>query len=178
MDGRKDEIMTFKLLGSACILLVCGGFGYHLAWHYQREISMLQKLCHVIAYMESVLQYSPIPLPLLCGRCATETNGILSAIFSQLSEKMDSQEFSDVKCCMTTVLKDKKELPDSVVDLLTLLGRQLGNFDLDGQVKSLRDVKEICGRLITQLAEDKGIRIRRYKTLGLCVGAALVIVFI
>ena len=170
--------MTIKLLGSACILLICGGFGYHLAWRYQREVSMLRQLFHVIGYMECVLQYSSMPLPLLCQKCASETVGILSAVFSQLAEKMDAQLFSDVQSCMAVVLKDKKELPDSLIELLTLLGRQLGNFDLDGQVKSLREIKNDCARLLTQLAEDKGNRIRRYKTLGLCVGAALVIVFI
>ena len=64
------------------------------------------------------------------------------------------------------------------MDALILLGRWLGRFDLDGQLKGLDAVRQECRRHLEELNNNREVRLRSYQTLGLCAGAAIAILFI
>ena len=62
--------------------------------------------------------------------------------------------------------------------MLLLLGSSLGRFDLAGQLKGLSAVKGQCALELQELRTDREPRLRSYRVLGLCAGAALVILLI
>jgi hypothetical protein len=49
---------------------------------------------------------------------------------------------------------------------------------LEGQLQGIASVHSACERTLEQLSNNREMRLRSYQTLGLCVGAALVILFI
>ena len=61
---------------------------------------------------------------------------------------------------------------------MLLLGKSIGRFDMDGQIKGLEAVRQDCRRRLDELSKDRDTRLRSYQTLGLCAGAALAILFI
>ena len=61
---------------------------------------------------------------------------------------------------------------------LRLLGQTLGRFDLPGQLKGIKAVQESCRRELARLERNRDARLRSYQTLGLCAGAALVILLV
>lgn len=170
--------MAVKTFGAVCILVVCGGYGYYLEWQQRLETHLLHQLIDILDFMECELQYRMTPLPTLCEKCSHEITGSLKTVFIQFSKELSSQILPDPARCMESVLAKSNRIPQETKKALLLLGTQLGRFDLGGQVRCLDSVKNTCGRIIDTLNSEKRINGKHYKTLGLCVGAALVIIFI
>ena len=58
------------------------------------------------------------------------------------------------------------------------LGDSLGRFDLSGQIQGLASVQKRAEFELEQLRRNQDVRLRSYQTLGLCAGAALVVLFL
>ena len=128
--------------------------------------------------MACELQYRQTPLPNLLAMSADETAGSIRQIFLAMSRELERQIVPDAGCCMQVVLDDFPKLPEMVRQKLELLGRTLGRFDLQGQLAGLETVSQLCQRDLDGLLVNRDSRLRSYGTLGLCAGAALVILFI
>jgi len=170
--------MYLKILGAIIILLSCGGIGFRIAHNHNRELSVLQQLINVLDFMECELQYRLTPLPDLCRQAASEQSGILSSIFLCLSQELEDQISPNVDACMHAALNRIQNIPPSTLEIMKQLGRSLGRFDIEGQLLGLESIRQICRQTLRQLNEHKQIHLRGYQTLGLCAGAALVILFI
>ncbi len=170
--------MILKLLGAIFVIAGCGVFGFYLAAGHRRQEAALRQLISVLDYMECELQYRLTPLPELCRQAARECSGVLKHAFLELSRELEDQIAPDVQRCMTAALSKCPDMPSRTLEALQLLGRSLGRFDIDGQLKGLEAVRQECRRSLGQLAQNREYRIRSYQTLGICAGAALAILFI
>lgn len=170
--------MMFKWIGAICVLVACGGFGFQIATAQRKEVRMLRQLIHILDFAECELQYRLTPLPDLCRNIAQECTGQLNKLFLRLSDELDEQISPNVSSCMQAAIATIGSAPKHVIDILKLLGSSLGKFDLNGQLRGLQSVRSECNRRLDALSENQDARLRSYKTLGLCAGAALVILFI
>lgn len=167
--------MTIKLIGAVLIIVACGAFGYRIAATHKREERTLKNLICALDFMECELQFRMTALPELCRQTAADTNGILANVFVSLADELESQICPDVKSCMTAVLNKTKDIPSKTLESLHLLGQSLGRFDLQGQLKGLETVRQECRIKLNKLMGNSDVRTRSYQTLGICAGAALVI---
>lgn len=169
--------MNLKWVGAVFVILSCGGFGFYLTTVHKREEKMLRNLLGVLDYMECELQYHLTPLPDLCRQAAKQGDGVLAKIFFRLADELESQISPDVQSCMGVTLAVSGTLPGKVLENLKFLGNSLGRFDLEGQIKGLESVRSHCRHDLQALEKDKDVNLRSYQTLGICAGAALVILF-
>ncbi len=139
---------------------------------------MLRQLIGMLDYMECELQYRLTPLPELCIRAGNREEGLLQKVFIRLAEELRNMSTPEVTGCMTTVLSEFSGLPLSVQHALERLGKSLGRFDLTGQIRGLDALRRECGRTLENLSTHREERLRSYRTLGLCAGGAIVILFI
>ena len=167
--------MMLKWIGAILILISTGGFGFMLATNHKKEMAALKRLMNVLDYMECELQFRMYALPNLCRNAALETEGILRRVFQLLANELEEQISPDVKRCMQSVLARVSNLPPQTAECLKYLGDILGRFDLEGQLKGLNGVRQECQGRLNRLLGNADVRIRSYQTLGLCAGAALVI---
>lgn len=167
--------MTVKLLGALMIILSCGSFGFVLAANHKRELKLLKQFISALDYMECELQYRLCPLPELCRMTAGETEGILKKVLLLLSQELEDQISPDVRRCVHSVLSQIRNLPGGTAECFRLLGDNLGRFDLAGQLKGLETVRNECRVKLSKLSGTSEVRVRSYQTIGLCAGAALVI---
>jgi len=79
---------------------------------------------------------------------------------------------------MRSAVRTYNQLPPSAKRILLYLGRILGRYDLEGQLQGLDQVIEECTRAFRNMENDREIRIKSYRTLGMCAGAALAVLFI
>ncbi len=170
--------MNFKLLGVISVLCGCGGVGFHIAYNYRREIKTLRQLIGILDFMECELQYRLTPLPELCRMAAREFKDDPGPVFLNLALEMESQISSDVERCMCAALESIKRIPPITQSGLEMLGKNLGRFDLSGQLKGIDAVRSDCRRRLKTLEDNRDNRVRSYQTLGLCAGAALAILLI
>ena len=170
--------MYLKLIGAILIVTGCGGVGFRIAASYKYEEKLLRQLCSILDFMESQMEYRLTALPQLCRQAAVGRCAPLERLFVMLSNELDSQVSPDAASCMRCAITKTAALPTSVKRHLIDLGNNLGMFDLDGQTKSIREVREHCLKNLHDLSQNKESRLRSYQTLGLCAGAALSILLI
>ena len=170
--------MILKLIGAAFVVVGCGGIGFRIAANHRFEEKNLRQLIGILDYMECELQYRMTPLPELSRQASKEFPGLLGSIFLALSLEMDAQNSTDLETCMRAVLEKTGKVPPLTRAELLLLGRTIGRFDMEGQLKGLEAVRQECRRQVEALSYNRETRLRSYQTLGLCAGAALAILFV
>lgn len=170
--------MSLKWIGAILIVCGCGGFGFVMAWNYNRSLSSMRQLLWALDYMESELEFRLTPLPELCRKTALQLSGSLKAVFMAFIQELESQIAPDASFCMKAALKRVPDLPKAAAEYLELLGSTLGQFDLQGQLRGMDALHTRCASELTQMEGMRSQRIRSYQTLGLCAGAALAILFI
>ena len=169
--------MNSKWIGAIFVLVSCGGFGFSIAHGYRRREFLLRQLLTALEMMASELEYRLTPLPELSRKAAKDSSGVLRDVFLNLARELDWQSEPDAGSCMRAAIEKCPDLPACIRRPLRQLGQTLGRFDLPGQIQGLKAVQDACRREIERLENNKDARLRSYQTLGLCAGAALVILF-
>ena len=170
--------MNYRLIGAICVIVSCGGAGFIMAAQYISQIRALTDLVVVLNYMENELQYRCTPLPELCRCAAQQVNGKLGYVFTYMADELESQVSPNVELCMISVLDKLTINYGSLHTILLDLSRNLGKFDMKGQLRALERARNMCSEVLKQLQMDKRERVRNYQTLGLCTGAAIAILFV
>ncbi len=170
--------MPVKYIGAVLIFIACSGFGFTMAANYRKEVSFLSDLIRILETMQSELEYRLTPLPQICEKAAEQASGALKSVFTALKEELEAQDAQDATECMRRALKSVKDIPEKTQNALKILGSSLGMFDLDGQTKEISAVIRQIGAQLNQLQQDQDTRLRSYRTLGLCLGAGLAILFL
>lgn len=170
--------MSYKWMGALLVIIGCGSVGFTAAANHRREEKMLGQLLDVLQFMESELQYRLTPLPELCRQAAMTVKDTLRSIFLAYVSELEAQISPDASSCMHAAIGCSREVPSSVRAVFLQLGQTLGRFDLPGQLQGLECAKEACRTHLKELEKNRDERLRGYQTLGLCAGAALVILFI
>lgn len=170
--------MNIKWIGAILIIFGCSGAGFSIARAYRTDQKLLQNIIRAISYMENVLLYNLTPLPDLCRQAGKETSGIVHEVFLNLARELDWQIAPDAYSCMYEALGKSHTLSPKIRRYFLQLGTSLGRFDLTGQVRELEAIRSSCEKELTMLDNNLDNRIRSYKTLGICAGMALAILFI
>lgn len=170
--------MSLRIFGAVLIVFGCGGFGAMLARNDRLAEQSLRSLCAGLDLMSSELQYRLTPLPDLCRMAGEELGGGVGAVFSALAMALEDQISPDVNACMHAALAKNPNLPEATAACFRILGTSLGRFDLEGQLRGLDRTRTECRERLAELAAGRDQRRRNYKTLSLCVGAALAILFL
>lgn len=170
--------MSVKILGAIMLICGCGSVGLSMAAAYRREEHTLRQLSIAIDLMCNELHQRSTPLPELCQIAAQGCSGGIAQFFMDLSTGLREQIGPDAPLCMLFVMKRSPKLPERVKTILEQLRPFMGRFDLEGQLKGLGAAKRRCQDELEYLGRDKDQRLRSYKTLGLCAGIALAILFL
>lgn len=167
-----------KWIGAAMIMIGCGGTGFFMAASHRRQEWELRHFMASLDYMQCELQYRLTPLPDLCRQTAAQSSGLIRKLFEHLANELEDQVAPDVQYCMNAAISMVPELESATASVAKEMGRTLGRFDLEGQIRGLEHARQDCRRELERLAENRDVRLRSYQTLGLCAGAALAILFI
>ena len=167
-----------KAIGAIMVLIGCCYLGFSSAAGINSEIRNLRKLHRALDFMMCELQYKLTPLPELCNITAGESSGCIKRFFEALAKELESQLSPDVKSCMRVAISKTSGISQLTRNCLLQLGSNIGRFDLPGQINGLESARSTCIQYIQNLESGKESRLKTYKTLGICAGAAMVILFV
>jgi len=170
--------MSTKWIGAVFVMVSCGGFGAGIAGGYRRRERLLRQLMHILENIQAELEFHLVSLPELTKQAAGDAGGILRDLFLNLTRELNWQAQPDASGCMYAAMEKTRDLPACLRRPLVQLGQTLGRFDLEGQMQGLESTREACRRELSRLEKNRDVRLRSYQTLGLCAGAALVILFL
>ena len=166
-----------RLMGAGCIVAGSGAFGFAMAAASRAEERQLRALLGALEYLSCELSYRLTPLPNLCRGAAEGRGGAVAEFFRSLAGALERQQEPDVQGCVRMILSEL-ELPGSLGRILGELGQTLGRFDLPGQLRGLELGIRETEQALRTIREGAPERRRSWQTLGLCVGAALAILFV
>lgn len=170
--------MNYRVIGAVCIIVACGGWGFLAAGQYTQKISLLREMRTLMDYLECELRYRNFPLPQLIRQASDQVTGKLQKLLLYLSEELDAQIRPNAQCCMVAALQRCSEIPMPIYQILLNFGTSLGKYDTQGQLVGVEATRAECVKALDVLERDCQTRVRSLKTLGLCAGAAIVILFI
>lgn len=170
--------MQLNWIGAFFIIAGCGWFGFSIASASRQEVRMLQEFLRAVNLIACELPYKLTPLPDLCRQVGNGTSGSIREIFLNLARELEWQIQPDVTSCMAEALAKSRTVPVKVRRQFFQLGTSLGRFDLSGQLKDLEFIRNTCETELEACAGNQELRQRSYRTIGLCTGAALAILFL
>lgn len=166
-----------RLMGALCIVAGSGAFGFAMAAASRREEKQLRQLLGALEFLSCELSYRLTPLPSLCRGAAEGRGGAVADFFLSLARELERQTEPEVQDCVNTILR-QMEFPSSLRRILEELGKTLGRFDLPGQLRGLELAIRETEQALRIIKDGAPERRRSWQTLGLCVGAALAILFV
>ena len=170
--------MMIRLIGAVLVITASTAMGFGVAAAHKKETLALQHLIRALEFMSWELEYRMPPLSELCRLTALQVTGPVRMLFMNLERELQMQIAADATCCMAVAIDKTDKLPAIVIQNLLLLGKTLGRFDLSGQLSGIASVCQLCCRDLEGLQNNQQLRLRSYRTLGICAGIALVILFI
>lgn len=168
--------MPHRVIGAILILAGCSGFGFLLAYQSIVEEQMLSQLVNALDYICCDLQFNMETLSVLFYNASRTTTGQLHRVLKTISTDLNAHSVSDPTECICCVLKKEQSIPGKVNTILINMSNSLGKFDLAGQLSGLEATKKLAQKELDKLIKNKQERIRTYRTLGICAGAALAII--
>ena len=170
--------MTIRIIGAILIVIGCSSVGFLMAHSYRKEISILSEFADFLNMLECELQYRSPPVALVIKSFAGEKKGELCVFLRQLSKELDSQIRPSVESCVNAAISKVNDLPKQTEVYVRKLGATLGLFDIEGQILEIQALrKEVIDKLAF-MQKNQSTQVKNYKTLGICAGAALAILFI
>jgi stage III sporulation protein AB len=170
--------MNNRVLGAILIVLSCACLGFGSAAGYAKEVRILESFRSAVRYMRNELNCRCIPLPDLC-KCAADTSeGVVAAFWSNLASELEAQICPDPLQCTLGALSRTKNVPQSMCDAVHMVGKTLGAFDLQGQLDGFDNICMHLDEVIHKRTKQQDIRVRGYRTAGVCAGIALAIILI
>lgn len=170
--------MTYRILGACLIVLGCGGAGFMVAANAKRETTTLKHIITVLEYWKNELNFHLTPLPELCRQTAAQTPGMIGHFWDDVAKELERQISPNVEKCIHATLHNFPDMPILSKQIIESLAKNLGRFDIDGMLQNINSCLSDAHLLLDKHTNNQDVRIRNYRTLGLCAGAAIVILFI
>ena len=167
-----------KLIGACLIIAGCSLFGIYIAIVYKQQLAVIKQLDHLLDNMRCELEYKLTPLPVLLRTAGCQARGCIMRVFCDVADALDDQIIPDVKTCFATVLNRHNDIPPGVKSCLTELSLTLGAYDLKGQLEGISYIQNLCRQKAIELEDNKGDKLRTFRTLGVCAGAAIAVILL
>ena len=167
-----------RYLGAIMVIFGCGSIGFLIAKRLLYEISSVRSLISTLEYWENALTYHHTTIPELCRIAHTIDSSEIGEFFKILGEQLDAHGSGNASHCIESTLLQCRDIPASTQKLIKQLARGLGEFDLNGQLLIFRSVLHEANIILEALSSNLNVRLRSYRTLGICAGVAISVLII
>ena len=163
-----------KLLGGAMILGASVWTGMHGAWRLRQMDGQLRELAAALDRMECEVSYTSTRFHPLCKRISDGSRGETAAFFRELAQA----PLTGPGMTKQAVVSSGLLLPETSYRALERLLDGFGHYDLESQVRLIRQAAEEIRQESERIRGQLAGRCRTYEMLGLCTGAAVLILVI
>lgn len=167
-----------KWIGVILIVGACGFCGFSMAGSYGELERCLRQLYSAMEIMRCQMEYRLTPLPELCQILSAACTGSIGKVFADLNRELEKADSGEAAVCMADALANNPQLPQPCVKSLRRLGATLGKTDLQTQLRGVTLEMEQVRMCLEQVVRERPGRVKSYRALGLCCGAALAILLL
>ena len=165
----KGIILIMMLFSSSYI-------GLLISKKYQNRVKELKEIKSLLKIFSTKIRLTYEPIPQIFKELGNKENSNISYIFKIASQNM--QELPAGKAWINAIDNQNTNLKKEDLEVLKGLSTLLGKVDLDGQVSEIELVDNFIDKQIEKAEDESKKNEKMYKTLGVTVGLAMVIIFI
>ena len=169
-------MMIFKFIFLTIILFGTSYIGILMAKKYSSRVKDLKEMRKALNFFEDKIKFTYEPIPDVFEEISSKVNENIGEIFKSSANLMQNESAGvswekAVDNANTNFTKEDNEI-------IKGLAKMLGKKDIDGQVSEIRLTNKFIDVQIKDAENEKNRNEKLYKTLGVTVGLAIVIVLI
>ena len=169
-------MMIFKFIFLTIILFGTSYIGILMAKKYSSRVKDLKEMRKALNFFEDKIKFTYEPIPDVFEEISSKVNENIGEIFKSSANLMQNESAGvswekAVDNANTNFTKEDNEI-------IKVLAKMLGQTDIDGQVSEIRLTNKFIDVQIKEAENEKNRNEKLYKTLGVTVGLAIVIVLI
>ena len=167
-------VIKFIILGA--ILIGTSYIGVLISKKYLNRLIDLKEMKKGLNFFEEKIKFTYEPIPEVFEEISSKINSNIGNIFYNASKEMKNKSAGEA--WESSVDSAKSDFTKEDIDIIKGLAKMLGKTDLDGQVSEIRLTDKFLDVQIKEAERERSKNAKLYKTLGVTVGLALVIILV
>jgi len=167
-------MIILKIIILILIFITSYLIGNKIAKQYSKRVEELEDMKNSLNILETKIRFSKEPLAVIFKDISNVSKN--KEIFEKANENMKTMlvgnSWRQAIESVNTNFKKKD------IEILKTLGNMLGKTDSKGQVNQIEEIKELLNIQIKNANSEKQKNEKLYKTLGMTIGLAIVIILI
>lgn len=160
------------------VLLFCAStyIGTLISKKYLNRVKDLKEIKNALNMFSTKIKFTYEPIPQIFAEISTKIKANIGEIFLMASKKMENLNAGEA--WIEALENSKTSMSKEDIEVLKGLSNLLGKVDLEGQVSEVTLVENFLDTQISLAEEEKNKYEKLYKTLGITIGLAVVIILI
>ena len=158
------------------LFVMISGIGIIISDKYKKRVIDLKEMQMALNMFETKMKFTYEPIPSIFMQIAQNTKPNISRIFEQSAKKMKNLSAGDA--WTQSINESKNYLKEEDKQILTSMNRLLGKTSIEGQISEIKLTSNFLNHQIKKAEEEEQKNKKMYKTLGVTLGLAIVIILI
>ena len=169
-------MLGIKIIIYSFIFLSCSLIGILVSKKYINRVNELKEFKNALNLFKTKIRYTYEPIPDIFKEISENVNSNISEVFKNAANKMDILAAGDA---WNLALKiDTLNINDEDRNVLKNLSKLLGKTDLQGQINQIEMTSDYIEEQIQKAEKERNKSERMYRTLGMIIGMAIVIILV
>lgn len=171
----------FKFIAMLILFAISTYIGFYIGETYKQRSLNLNEFQKAIRLLNTEVVFANTPLPEALFNISEKIEKPLSDMFYNISEKLrcgEAVSVYDGYCSTYKIYKDHVHLNKSDLNIIGDFFKSLGESGIFGQEKVFNITMDSLRMNYLEAEKEAKANTKMYRTLGLCTGAILVILFI
>lgn len=169
-------MQIIKYLELILILSASTYIGILISKKYLNRVKDLKEMKNALNIFTTKIKFTYQPIPQIFKEISGKLKPNIANIFLSATNKMENINAGDA--WLQALEESNTNMIKEDVETLKTLSNLLGKVDIEGQVSEIGLVETFLDTQIELAEEEKNKYVKMYKTLGVTVGLALVIILI
>lgn len=169
-------MLGIKIIIYSFIFLSCSLIGILISKKYVNRVNELREFKNALNMFKTKIRYTYEPIPQIFAEISENIDSNISTVFKTASDKMDvcaAGEAWDLALKLEELSIDEED-----INVLKNMSRLLGKTDLQGQLNQIEMTSDFLDKQIRKAENQKDKNEKMYRTLGMLIGMAIVIILI
>ncbi len=169
-------MQIIKYLTLILILSLTSYIGILISKKYLNRVKDLKEMKNALNMFSTKIKFTYDPIPQTFKEISQKTKPNISNIFESVCEKMNTENAG--KAWEEALEESSTNMTKEDIEVLKNLSNLLGKVDIEGQVNEVELVENFLDTQIELAEEEKQKYVKMYRTLGITIGLAVVIILI
>lgn len=169
-------MQIIKCITLIIILASTTYIGILISKKYLNRVKDLKEMKNALNMFSTKIKFTYEPIPQTFKEISQKTKPNISNIFKNVCEKMNTENAG--KAWEEALEESNTNMTKEDIEVLKNLSNLLGKVDIEGQVNEVELVENFLDTQIELAEEEKQKYVKMYKTLGITIGLAVVIILI